>query len=138
MPVEETTRIAALPEGIGRVRSARLMTPPVDTYSYVGATETVARIHNLTSDLGFDTDALVDPAGDRLGVKVGTTAYWLPPDLHDKPSKTRSTARLVRRLDPLERVDPAHTLGDGDGRRLDPMPNARREVLHELRRLGRA
>jgi RHS repeat-associated protein len=50
-----------------------------DTYGYVGTTETVARIANST---GGTTDSIVTPAGDRLGVKVGSTVNWFVPDLH--------------------------------------------------------
>ncbi|HEV8282489.1 MAG TPA: hypothetical protein VGQ02_11550 [Candidatus Limnocylindrales bacterium] len=38
----------------------------------------MARIHNLTSGVTVDTDSLVDPAGDRIGVKVGSAINWLP------------------------------------------------------------
>ena len=50
-----------------------------DTYSYTGTTETVARIAN---SLGTVTESITTPAGDRLGVKVGTTTNWFLPDLH--------------------------------------------------------
>jgi RHS repeat-associated protein len=53
---------------------------PVDTYSYVGTSETVARIHNSVGPT--DTNSLVDVAGDRLGVKQGTTLNWFLPDAH--------------------------------------------------------
>ena len=53
-----------------------------DTYSYVGGSETVARISTLASSTTTITDSLVDPAGDRLGVKVGSSVNWFVPDLH--------------------------------------------------------
>ena len=39
----------------------------------------MARISNSVSGT---TDSIVTPAGDRLGVKVGTTLNWFLPDLH--------------------------------------------------------
>jgi hypothetical protein len=50
-----------------------------DIYSYVGGTETVARIEPFG---GTTTDSLVSPAGDRLGVKRGSTLNWFLPDPH--------------------------------------------------------
>jgi RHS repeat-associated protein len=50
-----------------------------DTYSYLGTSETVVRIANSVAGV---TDSIVSPAGDRLGVKVGTTVNWFLPDLH--------------------------------------------------------
>ena len=53
----------------------------VDTYSYLGTTDTVVRIAN-TGGTGAVTDSISDPAGDRLGTKTGSTVAWLTPDLH--------------------------------------------------------
>jgi YD repeat-containing protein len=53
----------------------------VDTYSYLGASDTVVRIAN-TGGTGAVTDSISDPAGDRLGTKTGSTVAWLTPDLH--------------------------------------------------------
>jgi RHS repeat-associated protein len=52
-----------------------------DTYSYVGGSETVARIHTVAGAT-TDTDSIVDAAGNRLGVKQGSTVNWFLPDLH--------------------------------------------------------
>ncbi|HEY7130874.1 MAG TPA: NB-ARC domain-containing protein, partial [Candidatus Limnocylindrales bacterium] len=57
-------------------------TTSVDTHSYVGPTETVDRISNLTSGVTTNTDSLVGPGGDRLGVKVGGSVNWFLPDPH--------------------------------------------------------
>ena len=53
----------------------------VDTYSYLGTTDTVVRIANA-GGTGLITDSIPDPAGDRLGTKTGATVAWLTPDLH--------------------------------------------------------
>ena len=53
----------------------------VDTYSYLGTSDTVVRIAN-TGGTGAVTDSISDPAGDRLGTKTGSTVAWLTPDLH--------------------------------------------------------
>ena len=53
----------------------------VDTYSYLGTSDTVVRIAN-TGGTGAVTDSITDPAGDRLGTKTGSTVAWLTPDLH--------------------------------------------------------
>ena len=53
----------------------------VDTYSYIGTSDTVVRIAN-TGGTGAVTDSISDPAGDRLGTKTGSTVAWLTPDLH--------------------------------------------------------
>ncbi|TMF32833.1 MAG: hypothetical protein E6I26_14780 [Chloroflexi bacterium] len=49
----------------------RNLTGSTDTYSFVGTTETVARISNSSGPV--ITDSIVDVAGDRLGVKQGST-----------------------------------------------------------------
>ena len=79
---DATFTFDALGRNLTRTVGVSPSTPSVDTYSYVGATETVARIHNVTGGVPVDTDSLVDPAGDRLGVKVSSTINWLVPDLH--------------------------------------------------------
>ncbi len=53
----------------------------VDTYSYLGTSDTVVRIAN-TGGTGAVTDSITDPAGDRLGTRTGSTVAWLTPDLH--------------------------------------------------------
>ena len=64
-------------DALGRF-ATRTISGTVDTYSYVGTSETVARI----TTGGTTTDSIVSPAGDRLGVKVGATLNWFLPDLH--------------------------------------------------------
>lgn len=68
-------------DALGRLRT-RLVGTVTETYSYVGASETVTRI---TPSTGTATDSIVTPMGDRLGVKVGTgttNVNWFLPDLH--------------------------------------------------------
>ena len=50
----------------------------VDTYSYLGSSDTVVRIAN-TGGTGAVTDSISDPAGDRPGTKTGSTVAWLTP-----------------------------------------------------------
>ena len=50
-----------------------------DTYWYLGTGEQVVRIANSG---GTTTDSILDPAGNRLGVKAAGTVNWLLPDLH--------------------------------------------------------
>ena len=67
-------------DALGRIATRTLAGgTSTDTYSYVGTTETVARIDNDTSGV---TDSIVSPAGDRLGVSDGTTLNWFLADLH--------------------------------------------------------
>jgi RHS repeat-associated protein len=72
-----------------------------DTYSYVGTSETVARIANAVSG---NLDSIVSPGGDRLGVKGGSTVNWLLPDLHGNLaaslSADESTVTWAIRYDP--------------------------------------
>ena len=49
-----------------------------DAYDFVGATETVARV---TSG-AVVSDSVVPPAGERLGIRSGSTLNWLLPDPH--------------------------------------------------------
>jgi RHS repeat-associated protein len=75
-------------DALGRIRTratGNTSSPTsTDTYSYVGSGETVARISNSVGPT--TTDSIVDPAGNRLGVRVVTpasdTVNWFLPDLH--------------------------------------------------------
>ncbi len=70
-------------DAFGRFRTRVLATASgTDTYSYAGTGETVVRIANTISGTTVDTDSIVSPAGDRLGVKAGGIVNWLLPDLH--------------------------------------------------------
>jgi RHS repeat-associated protein len=66
-------------DALGRFRT-RVLATSTDTYSYLGTSETVLRISNSVGPTV--TDSIVSPAGDRLGIKQGTTLNWLLPDLH--------------------------------------------------------
>jgi RHS repeat-associated protein len=66
-------------DALGRAKTRALSAGGTDTYSYEGASETVLRIANSG---GTTIDSVVDAAGQRLGVKVGSTVNWLTPDLH--------------------------------------------------------
>ena len=72
----------------------RNLTGSTDTYSFVGSTETVARISNSSGPVV--TDSIVDVAGDRLGVKQGSTVNWFLPDPHgDIAASLSSTETTV-------------------------------------------
>ncbi len=66
-------------DALGRHRTRVLSAGGTDTYSYLGTSEQVVRIANSS---GTTTDSIIDPAGNRLGVKAGGTVNWLVPDLH--------------------------------------------------------
>ena len=74
-----------------------------DTYSYAGASETVARIHTVAGST-IDTDSIVDPAGDRLGVKQGASVNWFLPDLHGNVAASLQSDEL--KLTNAIRYDP--------------------------------
>jgi RHS repeat-associated protein len=65
-------------DALGRFRT-RVIAAGTETYSYLDSSETVARV---AGPGGTNTDSIVSPAGDRLGVRVGTTVNWFLPDLH--------------------------------------------------------
>ena len=65
-------------DALGRFRT-RVIAAGTETYSYLDTSETVARI---AGPGGTNTDSMVSPAGDRLGVRVGSTVNWFLPDLH--------------------------------------------------------
>ena len=68
-------------DALGRFRTRALAGgTTTDTYSYAGTSETVLRITNSSGPTV--TDSIISPAGDRLGIKQGTTVNWLLPDLH--------------------------------------------------------
>ena len=67
-------------DALSRIRT-RLIGSTTDTYSYAGTSESVIRI--ATSGVTDPVDSAVDAAGNRLGVRQGTSAFaWLLPDLH--------------------------------------------------------
>jgi YD repeat-containing protein len=60
-------------DALGRIR-----TRGGDTYEYVGTSETVWRVSNVS----LTTDAAIDALAQRTAVKSGTTQGFLLPDLH--------------------------------------------------------
>jgi RHS repeat-associated protein len=89
-------------DALGRIRTRVVPASGTDTYSYLGTTETVSRIANVGGS-GTVTDSITDPAGDRLGVRVGTGVNWFAPDLHGSVagslSQTETTITSALRYD---------------------------------------
>lgn len=79
-------------DALGRFRT-RVLATSTDTYSYVGASETVARISNSAGPT--ISDSIVSPAGDRLGVKQGATLNWFLPDLHGSIAASLSSDETI-------------------------------------------
>ena len=78
-------------DALGRFRT-RVIAAGTETYSYVEGSETVARI---AGPGGTNTDSIVSPAGDRLGVRVGTTVNWFLPDLHGSVAGSLDSAETT-------------------------------------------
>jgi len=71
-------------DALGRIRTKVIATTPSGTTEarrYAGASETVVGIAT-SGDTTSTLDAITDPAGTRLGAKVGSGVRWFTPDLH--------------------------------------------------------
>ena len=77
-------------DALGRFKT-RAINGVTDTYSYLDTSETVARI----ATAGTNTDSVVSPSGDRLGVRVGSTVNWFLPDLHGSVAASLDAAETT-------------------------------------------
>jgi RHS repeat-associated protein len=127
-------------DALGRFRT-RVIAAGTETYSYVEGSETVARIAGPGAT---NTDSILSPAGDRLGVRVSTTVNWFLPDLHGSVAgsldATEATVVNAIRYDAWGQTISTGTAGGtrvGDKAwkyqgRLDISPDALATPLYEM------
>ena len=125
-PAGGSTTTLAL-DALGRFASRTVPGSGTDTYSYLGSSEAVLRIAN---SLGTTTDAALDVAGARLGVRVSSVVNWFVPDLHGNVAAaldgTATTTRNALRYDAYGQVVATGGPGGVGGRLLEVSGQARR------------